>query len=224
MKLITILLQGSITGLLLTLSFGAGFFALIQTSITKGLQKGLMIAVGAILSDLFFIAFAVFATSFVNSELPKYSEAIRWIALATFLLLGARTISKSSKVVSGSEQGNRPLYYYITKGFLLNLVNPLVLLTWIGISIYLQSALGYQASDLFLFFAAALVSTFASQAGMCLFSHKIKRYLSEKFLHRMNIIIGILFICIGIGLFWGVSGSDNQIQKAKEILEKVPGS
>jgi hypothetical protein len=40
----------------------------------------------------------------------------------------------------------------------------------------------------------------------------------------MNIIIGILFICIGIGLFWGVSGSDNQIQKAKEILEKVPGS
>lgn len=215
------ILQGLITGILLTLSFGAGFFALVQTSITKGFKKGIMIALGAIISDLLFIGFALFATSFVNEELPRYQETIRWIALITFLVLGTRTLLKSSKIVSGTEQGNRPLYYYVTKGFLLNIVNPLVLLTWIGISIYLQSALSYSLSQLVIFFASAMVSTFASQAGICLFSHKIKRYLSEQFLHRMNIGIGILFIAIGLGLFLGVGSGGNEIQKAKEIMQQL---
>jgi threonine/homoserine/homoserine lactone efflux protein len=221
MNLPNLFLQGAITGLLLTMSFGAGFFALVQTSITKGLKKGLMIAVGAIISDLIFIGIAIFATSAVNEELPKYSELIRWIGLGTFLSLGTRTILKSSKIVSGEEQGNRPLYYYITKGFLLNIVNPLVLLTWIGISVYLQSTLRYTGAETTIFFMATMIATFASQAGICLFSHKIKSYLSEKFLHKMNIIIGILFIVIGIGLFIGIGSNSNEIEKAKDLLKTI---
>ncbi len=222
MHLPNLFLQGAITGLLLTMSFGAGFFALVQTSITKGLQKGLMIALGAILSDIIFIGISIFATSIVNEELPKYSEAIRWIGLFTFLALGIRTIIKSSKIVSGSEQGNRPLYYYITKGFLLNIINPLVLLTWLGISLYLQSTLRYNSQETLIFFSATMLATFASQAAICIFSNKIKGYLSEKFLHKMNIVIGVLFIIIGIGLFIGIGGqTSDKVQTTKKIFDSL---
>lgn len=221
MNLPNLFLQGAITGLLLTMSFGAGFFALVQTSITKGLQKGLMIAVGAIISDIIFIGTSIFATSIVSEELPKYSETIKWLGLFTFLALGTRTILKSSKVVSGTEQGNRPLYYYITKGFLLNIVNPLVLLTWLGISLYLQSTLSYTSSETFVFFAATMIATFASQAGICIFSHKIKGYLSDQFLHKMNIVIGALFIIIGIGLFVGMGSEAGQIENTKKLFDKI---
>ncbi len=221
MNLPNLFLQGAITGLLLTLSFGAGFFALVQTSITKGLQKGLMIALGAILSDIIFIGISLFATSFVNEELPKYSETIKWIGLFTFLGLGIRTILKSSKVVTGTEQGSRPLYYYVTKGFLLNIVNPLVLLTWLGISLYLQSTLSYTSSETFVFFSATMLATFASQAGICIFSHKIKGHLSENFLHKMNLFIGVLFILIGIGLFIGIGAEADPIENTKKIFDKL---
>ena len=55
MSISNIILQGLITGIILTLSFGAGFFALVQTSILRGYKKGLLIALGAILSDTLFI-------------------------------------------------------------------------------------------------------------------------------------------------------------------------
>ena len=219
MHLPNLFLQGAITGLLLTMSFGAGFFALVQTSITKGLQKGLMIALGAIISDIIFIGISIYATSIVNDELPKYSNAFRWLGLFTFLALGIRTISKSSKIVSGTEQGNRPLYYYITKGFLLNIINPLVLLTWLGISLYLKSTLNYDGSEILIYFGATLVATFASQAAICIFSNKIKGYLSENFLHKMNIGIGILFIIIGIGLFIGIGQKAENIETTKKIFD-----
>jgi len=62
MEILGIVAKGLITGLILTMSFGAGFFALVQTSITRGVRKGLLIALGAVISDAIYIFMALFAT------------------------------------------------------------------------------------------------------------------------------------------------------------------
>lgn len=214
-----ILIQGIFTGILLTISFGAGFFALVQTSITRGYKKGLLIAVGAIIGDALFIGASVFATSFVKDELPSYSKAIKLVALVAFLVLGIRTILKSSKVQNPNEQGNRPDYFYISKGFILNMVNPLVLLTWLGITIYLESTLKYSLGELLLYFTFVMIGTFSSQMGICVFSHKIKKYLSDLFIHRMNIVVGVLFIAIGLALFFSNADPSSEMERATEMLK-----
>ncbi len=76
-----IILQGLFTGIILTFSFGAGFFALIQTSISRGVKKGIMISVGSIISDSMYIYFSLFATSFISNELPKYKYPIKLAGL-----------------------------------------------------------------------------------------------------------------------------------------------
>jgi threonine/homoserine/homoserine lactone efflux protein len=218
MGISNIILQGLITGIILTLSFGAGFFALVQTSIIRGYKKGLLIALGAILSDTLFIGIAVFATSFVSEELPKFAGTIKAVALVAFLFLGIRTILKSSKLIRSSDQGGRPNYFYVSKGFILNIVNPLVLITWLGITLYLESTLQYGVKELTIFFAMVLLGTFGSQSAVCIFSHKIKAYLSDQFIHRMNIIIGVLFIIIGLFIFLNNGNTELEIEKAKDLL------
>jgi threonine/homoserine/homoserine lactone efflux protein len=219
MTIFNIILQGIITGVILTLSFGAGFFALVQTSILRGYKKGLLIALGAILSDTLFIGLALFATSFISEELPKYAQLIKIIALVAFLFLGVRSILKSSKLIKSADQEGRPNYFYISKGFILNIVNPLVLITWLGITLYLESNLNYQWSQLVLFFTMVLIGTFGSQSAICYFSHKIKSLLSDQFIHRMNIFIGLIFIVIGLMVFFNNSNPSLGMEKAQQLLE-----
>ncbi len=220
MELINIIIQGIIAGIILTVSFGAGFFALIQTSITKGIRKGILIAVGNIISDTLFIGMAVFATSFISEELVKYSKQVKIAGLIAFLILGLRTIVKSSKVKTTTETGEKKAIYYVSKGFLLNTVNPLVLLSWIGISAYLESTLLYGLPELALFFASVLVSVFSTQLAICYSSHKIKNYLSEKFIHRVNILVGVIFICMGFIIYFSNGSTQQGMEKAQQFLGK----
>ncbi|TAG50601.1 MAG: LysE family translocator, partial [Runella slithyformis] len=55
-------LYGFFTGVLLCLTFGTVFFALIQTSLQRGYQSGISIAMGVVASDAFFVFCAVFGT------------------------------------------------------------------------------------------------------------------------------------------------------------------
>ncbi len=219
MSTTNIIIQGLFTGIILTLSFGAGFFALVQTSIVRGYQKGLLIALGAIVSDTLFIGISVFATSFISEELPKYAQTIKAIALVAFLFLGIRTILKSSKLIKSSDQAGRPNYFYVSKGFILNIVNPLVLITWLGITLFLESTLNYGFKELALFFIMVLIGTFGSQSAICIFSHKIKSYLSNVFIHRMNIAVGIVFIVIGLLIFFNEGNTAEEIEKAKGLIK-----
>jgi threonine/homoserine/homoserine lactone efflux protein len=218
MDWIGVISKGIITGLILTLSFGAGFFALVQTSISRGTNKGILIAVGAVISDALYIFMAMFATSFISEELPKYDKWIRIAALVSFIFIGIRTIIKSSKVLQTGDIGEKPNYYFISKGFLLNKLNPMILITWIGITAYLRSSLLYDLPHLIAFFVAVMESVFATQAGICYSSNKIKNYLSEQFIHRMNILIGILFIGLGLLIFFSGGSTEEGIEKAKDLL------
>jgi threonine/homoserine/homoserine lactone efflux protein len=218
MYTLQIIIQGAITGVVLTMSFGAGFFALVQTSITRGYKKGLLIATGAIICDAVFIFISIFATSFISEEMPKYASTVRLTALIAFLVLGIHSILKSSNIKNNLDQTQKPGYLYITKGIILNIVNPLVLVTWLGITLFLESNLKYSSFNLFIFFFAVLVATFGSQTVVCFFSHKIKNYLSSAFIHKMNIVIGVLFIVIGIVIYLNTGNSELDMNQAKDLL------
>lgn len=218
MSVIPIILQGAITGIILTLSFGAGFFALIQTSLNNGYKKGLLIALGAIICDIVYMGIALFATSFVTQELPKYSNQIKLIALIAFVIMGISSIVKSNPVQKVGKTIQKANYYYISKGIILNMVNPLVLITWLGITVFLESTYNYGIYELILYFTATLLSTFATQSAICLSSHQIKDHLSVRIMHRFNIIIGIFFIGVAFYLYFG-NASNEGMEKAKDWIK-----
>lgn len=215
-----IILKGILTGLVLTLSFGAGFFALIQTSIAKGVKKGLFIALGAMISDMLYILMALFATSFISEELPKYDKLIRILAMLSFLFFGLKNILQSKKKFEDKEIETEPNFYFLSKGFILNKLNPMILLTWVGISAYLRSSLLYNNLQLILFFTSVMASVFATQSLICYSSHKLKKILSDRFIQGMNIAVGLLFIFLGLFIFFYGGSPESGMEKARHMLEK----
>ncbi|MFI5222422.1 MAG: LysE family translocator [Bacteroidia bacterium] len=217
-----IILEGIITGLIVSISFGAGFFSLIQTSISRGIHKAVYISAGVLLSDSIFIFLSVFATSFISYEMTKYAYEMRLVGMILLILMGIYSILKSSKVINPNIVDDPHLMYYISKGFLINTFNPLNALTWIGVSLFLQSALQYTFPEIILFFCTVIVFAFATQMGVCYSAHRLRKHLSVKFIHRINIFVGIILIASGIFIYTqkNMMSKDSPIEKAEQMMIK----
>jgi threonine/homoserine/homoserine lactone efflux protein len=218
-----IVVLGLLTGFVVSMSFGTGFFSIIQTSISNGKAKAFLISIGLILSDIMFILLAVFATNFISNELLKYQFYIRLAGMLLLVILGIYLIRKSVKQINGIPLPvqNRPAYAYLAKGFLINSFNPLTLIMWIGTSVFVQTALGCSLRYLTVFFGAVLTSLTLSQYVVCHFAQKVGKWLSEKNIHRINIAAGSIMIAIGLLLFFTKDIETNTTASPVDKVQKL---
>jgi threonine/homoserine/homoserine lactone efflux protein len=200
-----VITQGILTGFILTLSFGAGFFALIQTSINRGIYKGLLVALGALLSDVMYILICIFATSFVSSELQKYEKTIRLVGFAALAIMGVYTYLKHQKTESKVDSSTPTKgIFYVLKGIMLNKVNPLIIVTWLGIVAYIESSLQFSNNDILIYFTCVVGAMMINQFLICYSAVKIKKILSDTVITRLNHVVGIIFMIVAVLLVWPV--------------------
>jgi len=199
MEIIEPIWKGLITGLLFTLTFGTVFFSLIQTSIRRGHRKSIFIAIGVVISDAFYISIAVLGSSFIVDEIHHYDNLIRGIGFSFLAFLGIRSIVKHEKMNSeeNPEQEKSDILY-VMKGIMLNSINPMTLIAWLGVTAYVETANQFNMDQVLLFFAVVLGMMFTSMFGIIYFAGKLRNILSEKNLHRLNIFSGIIFLVFSI--------------------------
>ena len=201
--MIQTIIKGYVTGLILSLSFGAGFFSLLHTSISKGYKKGLLIALGMLLSDLFFVALCVFAASFVSEQLQKLDTEIRVMGFVALITLGIITYRKRASDPNQIQTDTSGNLIYIMKGIMLNSINPLTLLFWLGLAAFVKSSLP-TLFEVVLFFSITLGAMFFHQFIICYSANKVKHLLSAKMQQLLNHIIGIVFIVVAFAMLWPV--------------------
>lgn len=201
--MIQTIIKGYVTGLILSLSFGAGFFSLLHTSISKGYKKGLLIALGMLLSDLFFVALCVFAASFVSEQLQKLDTEIRVMGFGALITLGIITYRKRASDPNQIQTDTSGNLIYIMKGIMLNSINPLTLLFWLGLAAFVKSSLP-TLFEVVLFFSITLGAMFFHQFIICYSANKVKHLLSAKMQQLLNHIIGIVFIVVAFAMLWPV--------------------
>jgi threonine/homoserine/homoserine lactone efflux protein len=207
MEIIEPIWKGFATGLMFTLTFGTVFFSLIQTSIKRGLRKGLFIASGVMLSDAFFICIAIFGSSLLIDSIEHYDHIIRVIGFGFLVFLGIRSMLKHDKM--GTEEN--PLQekrdiLYIMKGIMLNSINPMVLIAWIGVATYVETVNKFNFDQVCVYFGVVLLTMFSTMFGICYFARKLRDVLSERNMHRLNIFSGLIFIIFAIVIIWPVIG------------------
>lgn len=189
------------TGVLLSLTFGTIFFALIQSSIDNGYKSGLKIAFGVLASDAVLIIIALFGTSF----LPKVNHAEQYINfVGGTILLGLGLINllrKSPKVVyPKSRLGN--FVFYFSKGFLLNILNPINFFTWVTVIAYVRGGLKLEGVEMYTFFVSSQLGIFFAEAVLAVFAHKLKKVISPKVILSINKLTGLVFVIVGLRLLW----------------------
>jgi len=189
------LLYGTLTGIALCLTFGTVFFSLVQNSVDNGFRTGVKIAFGVFVSDVIFVFFAIFGTTF----LPDVTNFQKWIAVAgiVFLLvLGVNNFINGQPKIAYPKTRLGNLLYYFTTGFLLNALNPVNFITWVTIATYIRSNLNFHMGQVVTFFTASVIAVFVVECAIAFYANKLKRLFTPKVVLIFNRVTGAVFILI----------------------------
>lgn len=198
------ILSGLTLGLALALSLGPSFFALIQTSTKRGFKPALALAFGIFLSDVLcvFLAYFGVAQFFDNPQNKLYIGLIGGTVLVMF---GFFSVFQKRKVEEGNlEVKAVSLPLYATKGFFLNLLNPVVIGLWMACVVTVSSNKEYEFIHILLFFIISLATVFFTDVLKAYSANKISNYLSEKVLRIVSIIAGVILMISGLIMIYRV--------------------
>ncbi len=207
--MISALISGFILGLTLAVVIGPAFFSLLQTSIYRGFRYGMFLALGIMLSDFTLIALSFLGVSQLISG-DKYSALFGIIGGLILLGYGAYVFRKKTTYTDAEltdEAGKgvnkyydppAKTYLYIIKGYFLNLVNPFLLIFWMGLMGYVAAEYNSDIKKLSIFFGVALGTVFSTDLLKCFIANKIKAILKPKILSFFNHALGILLSIFGL--------------------------
>jgi L-lysine exporter family protein LysE/ArgO len=187
---------GLFTGLILSIMLGTVFFCLIQNSIVNGFKSGAWVSTGVIIADILLIV-----VSYFNANLfPRggKTEMIIRICGAVFLLIMAISNLRSKKKVLFPKAYSKNPFVLGSKGFMLNILNPANYLSWLAVAATINNVLHFSNSERWLFYGGALLSIFSMEMLISFAASWLKKYISDKFLHRLDIVLGIVFIIFSL--------------------------
>lgn len=191
---------GTLTGFVLSLMLGTVFFAILNNSIQLGYKKGISISLGVILSDLIFISICLFGSQYIPF-IKEYEKTVKIVGGILVIAMGVSQIAskrKKPKAANFSKAGS--ITYFVSQGFLLNFLNPVNLVSWFAIYTYLVSVMKYSFGELAWYFSGSLCAIFLVEFALSYFAEKLNRFLPQHRIDQINIIVGVLFVGLGIFL------------------------
>ncbi|KAF0204410.1 MAG: lysine exporter protein [Bacteroidetes bacterium] len=195
-------LEGIILGFTLAIMLGPAMFSLIQTSIHRGMNRGMMLAGGIFLSDLALVmlcylgAVQVFGTE-RNYLMFGIIGGIILVVFGVVTFLRKVHVSEDNTLLEVKQPG---ILTYIFKGFFLNFANPFVWIFWVSVMVTVSASHGADTKSTLAFFAGTLFTIFTTDVAKVIVASRLKRYLRPKVLIMVNHAVGILLVIFGIYL------------------------
>ena len=202
--MIRAILDGIILGLTLALLIGPAFFTLIQTSIKHGFNSGVALAIGIFISDTtcVFLAYLGASQLFDNPENKVIIGVIGGIIMIIFGTVNV--FHKPAAQDDGVEIKSRSPFWMMVKGYILNILNPFVLLFWIGAVTLESSKFEFDIPKVVACFSVTLLTVLATDFLKAYIALKIRELLSPGLLLKVNRVAGIILIVVGMSLIYRV--------------------
>ncbi len=199
------IIEGIGLGLIMALMIGPVFFMLINISIKNGFRSAVYFAFGVVLSDAFFITIIEFSKSLVGF----INENRYWVALFGGVVLIAFGLSSIIKKVKDpkdikieSDIGKLDLLLEAIKGFVMNSLNPFVLLFWLSVSTTLVVSQTNNLRDTVIFFSSTLATIFITDLLKGAMAISLKKVMTVRFISILNKVSGAGLILFGFRLFY----------------------
>lgn len=200
------LLKGLTLGLLLSISVGPVIFSIIKQSLNNGHRGGMAFVFGVSASDISLAFISNFFTELFGSLSSLRTEI--GIAGSTFLIIMGIYFVFFKKV-KVNEQGQQ-IFVQFTRGhyikiflsgFFMNLLNPAIFLFWLTTS---TTFISHTIEQRLIIFITCLVLVLGGDIAKVMLAGKIRNRLTPHNIHIINRINGIILICFGIALIWGL--------------------
>ena len=191
-----IILEGFITGLLLSIFVGATFFMLIETSMTRGFRAALWFDLGVLLCDSLIIIAVYFFTAAINRVLENnfYFNIAGGIA---FIGFGANYILSRRKEEHHLNVKNSKVIKLILNGFFINLLNPAVIIFWLGSMAVALTHFKLTGRQAFVYFATIMIVVAILDITKAYFAYRLSHILNPPVLRGIKVISGIIMIGFG---------------------------
>jgi threonine/homoserine/homoserine lactone efflux protein len=192
-----IILEGIITGLLLSIFVGATFFMLIETSMTRGFRAALWFDLGVLSCDSLMITAVYFFTAAINRVLIQnfYFNIVGGIA---FIGFGANYILSRRKEEHHLNPTNNRVIKLILNGFFINLLNPAVIIFWLGSVAVVLTHFKLTGKQAFFYFATIMTVVAILDVTKAYFAYRLSHIMNPRVLRGIKVLSGIIMIAFGI--------------------------
>ncbi|MEO0401757.1 MAG: LysE family translocator [Pseudomonadota bacterium] len=186
--------------LVLFLTPGPVWVGLIARSLSGGFQAAWPLALGVVVGDVLWSLLAIFGITWILSVYGGFLEALKWVAAAIFLIMGALVIRSAGKEINTDGRLTRPgMWAGFLAGLAVILGNPKAILFYAGMLPGFFDLTRLTPLDIAIIVTLSMVVPLLGNLAMALFIDRARRVLSSpRALKRMNITAGILLICVGL--------------------------
>jgi threonine/homoserine/homoserine lactone efflux protein len=198
--MIEALLVGIVLGFFLVISVGPVIFTIIKQSLNNGVRGGISFVAGVWLSDILLVVISNVFSQWVT-DLLAYKKIIGYSG--SFFLLGMGLFYVFFKKVHlrRDAEGNvlrfrkRDAARIFASGFLINTLNPVLVLTWFLYA--LAFSVKYDIQQRIIIFSACILINIGSDILKVVLAEKIRTRLTLHNISVINKIAGSLLIIFG---------------------------
>ncbi len=198
-----LIIEGIAWGLVLSVSIGPIFFALVQTSIREGLGSGVFVGTGIWVSDFLFIIGTFLGLSQLTAlrDNPTFNIAFGVVGGLFLMIFGLILFFKkplSLEELHAVPERKTTIFGLWMQGFLVNTVNPFTIFFWLTTMTDGVISRAFGAWDVLLFFGGIMATIMITDFLKAYFADKIRHKLQPKHLKWFGWISGMIVIGFGI--------------------------
>lgn len=192
-----IVLNGIISGIVLSFLIGPVFFTILQTSIERGFWSGVFVAIGVSFSDSLYILVSYMGLiQFMEAD--NFRHYLTYGGGGVLLVFGLYYLFVKSKRLIHYDPEKvhaRSWLRLAGKGFIINGLSPMVLFFWIATVGVATTQLRYTSSrEIFIFFASIVGTVFTTDIIKAKLADKLRILITPRFIRLMNIVLGIVLV------------------------------
>ncbi|MFT4061571.1 MAG: LysE family transporter [Edaphocola sp.] len=196
------IVKGVLLGLFMAISVGPTLFAIIRYSMHHSYKAGIAFVLGVSFGDMLYVALANIATNWLDF-LENHQKTVGYIGSSLFMVMGLIGLLAKYKPKRPRQGAPLPiskrLYFKIWgTGFLMNALNPAVILLWVGSAI---SVAGSHIGERALFFGVCLAVVLGFDILKVFLADKIRKQLTLRRIMYLNKISAFFILGFGVLLF-----------------------
>lgn len=192
--------------LILFLTPGPVWVALIARALSGGFHAAWPLAFGVVVGDVLWPLLAIFGVSYLVSIYADFLTILRYVGALVFIVMGLALIRHADVSLSTNKRLTKPgMWAGFMAGILVILGNPKAILFYMGILPGFFDISRVTWPDIIAICALSMVIPLIGNLLLALSLDRVRRFLdSPQAVRRTNIISGVLLI--GVGIIIALSG------------------
>lgn len=199
--------EGFLFGLTLSVMMGPIFVAMTQASLEHGTRQGLSVGFGVWLSDIIIICCTyLFIIKIV--EVVKGDEFKFYLGIAggvILIIFGVVSFFKKMNVNTERKKLSiKSFTGFVTKGFLVNTINPFTFIFWIGVMSTYVIGRNTDSVESIIFLSSIMITVISSDVLKILSAKLIRNKLTQDHIRTFSKISGVCLFIFGLFLIYRV--------------------